>query len=241
MSEVLIGAADLDQRALAAKESTDEMESLIKDFKPFLNARISKYCMAPDEDQREKLFSSAMMAFYESVKRYDIDRGHFFPFADRVVKSRIIDSLRSTNKHEENTVPLEEYDGEQPKAQTAALIELSIRSYDDRRRHELLLDEIEQFKAELSTWGISMKILSQNSPKHKRLLDTYREAVSLIAENADIVQTIQVKRYFPVKKISMLVGLPQKNVERARTFILASLIIKMGDYDFLSDYVKDRR
>jgi hypothetical protein len=86
-----------------------------------------------------------------------------------------------------------------------------------------------------------MEVLSKQSPKHKSLLQSYREAVAKIAEIPDILQTIHFKRYFPVKAISKITGLPLKNVERARTFILASLIIKIGDFDYLSGYVIDRQ
>ena len=241
MSEIIANAVDLDSRVAAAKESNDEMERLIEDFKPFLRARVIRYCARPDEDRREKLLSTAMMAFYEAIKSYDAAKGHFFPFADKVVKRRLIDALRGVYRDEIETVSLDEENEDQQKAHSPAVIELSLRVYDEQRRREALADEIEQFKAELTTWGITMKDLSKNSPKHQRVRDSYQLAVSEIADNADIVQTIQLKRYYPVKKISEITGLPQKNIERARIFILASLIIKFGDYENLSDYVRDRR
>ena len=86
-----------------------------------------------------------------------------------------------------------------------------------------------------------MPALVQQSPKHQKLKDMYKSLVNLILEHPDIVQTIQMKRYFPIKTIANISGLPQKKIERARTFILASLIIKMGDYDYLSEYVDGGR
>jgi RNA polymerase sigma factor len=237
MVEVIEKTASLDERAVIAKQSEDETERLIEDFRPFLNARVAKYSLWSDMNQREEMFSIAMMAFYESIQKYDISKGHYFPFANRVVCERLIDYIRSIYRHEGKTVPLDEDDEERPSAQSGAIEEVSIRSYDAQRRQQSLVDEIEQFKAELTTWGITMDILTQHSPKHQKVRDTYKRVIAKICQSPDIVQTIQIKRYFPIKAVSELTGLPQKNLERARTFILASIIIKMGDYEYLSDYV----
>ena len=239
MEENLEQAASLDSRAAAAKQSESETERLIEEFKPFLHGRAARYSSRSDWAQREELQSVTMMAFYEAIQKYDITKGHFFPFASRVVRARIIDSVRVVYKAGEKTVPFEADNDSSPSARSSLIDEISIRSYDAQRRQEMIVDEIEQFKTELTSWGITMDALSKQSPKHRKLLKVYRAAVAKVLQNSDIVQTIQLKRYFPVKAVATLTGLPQKNVERARTFILASLIIKLGDFDYLSEYVSE--
>ena len=239
MEENLEHAASLDNRAVAAKQSESETERLIEDFKPFLNARAARYAPQSDWAQREELQSVTMMAFYEAIQKYDINKGHFFPFADRVVRARIIDSIRLVYKAGEKTVSFEADNDAEPSSNSSVIDEISIRSYDEQRRREMITEEIEQFKAELALWGITMDALSRQSPKHRKLLLSYRMAIAKILQNSDIVQTIQLKRYFPIKAVALLTGLPQKNVERARTFILASLIIKLGDFDYLSEYISE--
>ena len=242
MTENIEKTEYLDNRAITAKQSADEMELLIEDFKPFLHSRAAKYALRTSGDQREELFSVAMIAFHEAIQKYDSSKGHFFPFANHVVCERIIDSIRSLyRRNDDRIVPLEQEDDEYQSSQSIALKELAMRSYQAQSRQESLVYEIQQFKDELSTWGITMTSLSNNSPKHKKLLDAYKAAVVQISQNQDIVQTIQLKRYFPVKSIAELTGLPQKKLERARIFIIASLIIKLGDYEYLSDYVADGR
>ena len=242
MDREIENAAGLDQRAAAANESEEAMERLIGDFKPFLQARAAKYSMNAGSDRQDELFSTAMIAFYESVRNYEITRGHFFPYAQRVIRARLIDHIRGLYRNEGNTVPLDPLPGDEEEYQqneSPVVIELSMRSYDRQRGNEGLIDEIEEFKAELGTWGITMESLSKNSPKHKKLRETYKQLVKKIAQNPDIVQTIQLKRYFPVKAVAEISGLPQKNVERARTYILATLIIRLGEYNLLSDYISD--
>ena len=239
MDEVVEKVDILNDRAVLAKQSEAELERLIEEFKPFLNARVAKYTMHSSIDQREEMFSTALMAFYEAIKSYDSEKGHFYPFANRVVCGRLIDHIRGIYRRDGRTVPLEEEDEDQQIVQSSALVELSLRTYDERRKHETLVAEIEQFRAELNTWGITMDVLAKQSPKHQKLREAYRTCVTQICHSPDIVQTIQIKRYFPIKAVADITGLPQKKLERARTFILASLIIKMGDYDYLSEYVND--
>lgn len=238
MDVVIEKTISLDARAVNAKQSTDEMERLIEDFKPFLHARVSKYSYCIDAYRHEDVFSVAMMAFYEAVQSYDADKGHFFPFVNRVVCNRIVDCIRKEYISERTqTVPLENDGRDEQFGQSATINKISIHTYERASKHELLVEEIEQFKAELSTWEITMADLVKHSPKHQKLREAYREVVSIVLQNPDIIQTIQLKRYFPVKAVAEITKLPLKKLERARTFIIASLIIKMGDYDYLSDYV----
>ena len=240
MDESIVKSANLDERATAARQSKAEMESLIIDFQTFLHGFVYKYSQFQQEDRREELYSTAAVAFCEAIRGYDAQKGHFFPFANRVIKQRVFDHLRRIYKHEGKTVPLEDGDdGQEAQAQSAAITDASISLYEAHRRKERLADEIEQFKAELSVWGITMADLAKQSPKHRTLREEYRRIVTAVAHMPDILQTIQIKRYLPVQAISKLINFPPKKLERARTFILASLILKTGDYDLLSDYVKD--
>ena len=232
-------AADLDRRAVEAKESEREAERLIEDFRPYLNSCATRYSINNTSGHYDEMYSTAMLAFYESIQNYDAEKGHFFQYVERVVRSRLIDDVRKLYKHTGSTIPLEsiEDDGESEQNHINAIDELSMRIYDEQRRREMLECEIEQFKAELDDWGITMETLSHHSPKHKKLRDAYGEIISQIAGNNNIIQTICIKRYFPVKEVAEISGYPHKSIERARTYILATLIIKLGDYDLLSEYI----
>jgi RNA polymerase sigma factor len=227
--------AGLDQRVISAKESDSEAKALIEEFMPFLRGRVAKYSARYDEHQREDLLSTAMMAFYEAVQSFDAERGHFFPFANRVVCARIIDQMRKINRHMGKTVSLDEDETEQ---QSAAINVISMRNYDAELRQKRLSEEIEMFKSEVAFWGITMEALARGSPKHKELRHTYKEIISSVINCPEIMQTIHLKRYFPIKAIAKITGLPHKKLERARTFILASLVIKTGDYELLTEYIE---
>jgi len=226
---------DLNGRAVKANQCPDEMEQLISDFKPFLHSRAAKYASNGSGVEQDELFSIAMVAFYEAIQGYNIDKGHFFPFASNVVRCNILDHMRKVYRRERREEL--QLDEEWEEGHSSVMNEMSVRAYEKTRRRESIVDEIEQFKAELAHWGITMESLAAQSPKHKKLAETYAVLIAQMLESPEILQTIQIKRYFPVKEISKISGLPQKKLERARTFIIASIIIKMGDYDILSDYV----
>jgi len=235
----IVDATNLDSRVLNAKQSEREQEQLINDFRPFILSRVGKYSYKYDEHRHEELISVAMSSFYEAISKYEKEKGHFIPFANRVINERIIDDLRKLYRREGKTLPLE--NREQEQGVPAMLDVISMRRYAEQARQERLVDEIEQFKLEIAEWGITMDSLAKQSPKHKSLRDNYRMAVAKVLENPDIVQTIQVKRYFPIKAISEISQLSLKKIERARSFIIASLIIRMGDYELLAEYVGDWR
>ena len=239
--EELDTSAELDKLAMSAKASEHDMERLLERFESFLRSCAFRYSSGLGENHREEMYGNGMMAFYEAVQKYDSSRGHFFPFANQIVKVRMIDYIRKARKQAGLTVSLDEEDTEYAAPQSAAITALSIRSYERERSSTQLAEEIEQFSAELSLWGITMYALTERSPKHQRLRDEYNAILSKIMHTPDVMQTIQLKRYFPVKAIAAMTGVSVKKLERARNYLLASIIIIMGDYDYLSEYVGERR
>ena len=132
--EVIEKADQLDDRAVAAKQSKDEADKLIEAFKPFLYGKAAKYSLADDEYQREEMFSVAMIAFYESIQSYNSEKGHFFPFANDVVSKRIIDYIRKIYRNDGKTTPLEDQDSEKSSAQSDAIGKMSMQIYTAQRR-----------------------------------------------------------------------------------------------------------
>jgi len=231
---------NLNQRAVAARQTETEARNLIEEFMPFLNARVARYTAHFDNLFHDDTLSIAMLALHEAIQKYDIEKGHFFPFADRVVRARIIDHIRKISKHEGKTVSLSEYENNEQPARSSVVNIASMRNYDEEQRRARMAEEIEQFQSEIATWGITMETLTKSSPKHKTLRKSYSEVISTVIESPDIMQTINLKRYFPIKAVSKLTGLPQKKLERARTYILAALVIKAGEYELLADFIGER-
>jgi len=227
----------IDEKAITAKQSKDQLEQLIAEFTPFLRRRLAKYAVhIRGAHQKEDMFSIIMTAFYEAVMAFDAQKGRFIPFADRVICARMIDHLRKFYRNERMTAPAE-IEGAAPSALPAAISKISMDHYKEERENALLAEELEQFVTELGEWGITIEQLTRRSPKHERLLGACRDIVSVIAQDPEIMRTVQKKHYLPIKAIAELTGEPYKKLERLRTYLLAALIVKTGDYQYISGYI----
>ena len=231
----------LNKRAVASKLCEHEARALIEDFMPFLSSNATRHSMRFDEHVRDDMLSIAMVAFLESIQSYNIEKGHFFPFTNRVVSARLIDYARKIDRLAGKTVSLDENDESAISAGPTLIDRISMKNYSVERMQAQLSEEIEQFKTEIALWGISIEALAKKSPKHKRLRITYNDVISTVINDPDVMRTITLKRYFPVKAVSKKTGLPHKKLERARTYVLAVLTILTGDYDLLSEYIEAGR
>lgn len=236
MDYITSDVESLDERAVTAANNDQERELLIEEFQPYLHGQVHRLT-GSDPRNRDELFSYALMAFNEAIGSYQAGKGHFFAFADNVVHRRLIDGMRHIYRNKKDTVSLNDYDEQGEEIQNRNIIKASITQYQASQEQASIALEIEQFNNELENWDITMDMLVKQSPKHKALRKIYNQAVHMAAADPDIMQTIQVKRYFPVKKVSELTGIPQKKLERGRIYILASIIIQTGDFEYLSDYI----
>ena len=226
---------ETDLRAISAADDSTVFELLLQEYKPYLRARVSRLA-GKSEDLREDLMSVACMAFYESVKKYNLDKGPFFPFMNTVIRSRMNDHLRKLYNLRVDTVPLDA-SSEDGEYQTLYADKASVEAYwEDQQRVDTAL-EIECFKDELAEWSITMDTLVARSPKQSRLRKVYNNVVHVLAEEASLLDVIFTKRYFPIKKIALLTKTPEEILERGRIYIIASLIIRVGEYEHLKQYV----
>jgi RNA polymerase sigma factor len=226
---------ELDQHILDAIGSDDLLNKLIEDNKPYIQSRVSRYAPYSNHDALEDLFSIGLMAFYEAVKTYNPSKGHFYPFADIVIRRRVIDSFRKNSKEDAELSILDDDDEEI--GESKPVLAASMDLYHKEAEQNALVMEIEQFKSELAEMGITMDMLVKHSPKHASLKAQYKSIIKKIKDDDEVRNAILVKKYFPVKKISQITNIPPKKLERSRIYILSAMIIVYGDYTLLMEYL----
>jgi RNA polymerase sigma factor len=237
--DISIDVTEIDKRAETAYNDNMEFECLLNDYKPFLLSRVSQLVGSPGSRVTfEDMLSEAYLAFYESVKSYDISKGHFFSFMYSIVQKRLIDQIRKNYAKQVVTVSLENDDAEDIR-ESAHIAAVSIDAYEAGVERGYLVEEIAGFKQELAEWGITLDNLVAHSPKHAKTRSQCRAIIDAVKADDEILQIMWVKRYYPVKKIIMLTKMSPKIVKSARIFIIASLIILAGNYDYLRRYVTD--
>jgi RNA polymerase sigma factor len=226
---------ELDQHILDAIGSDERINKLIEDNKPYIQSRVSRYAPYSDHDSIEDLFSIGLMAFYEAVKTYSPTKGHFYPFADIVIRRRVIDALRKGSKDDAELTILD--DDEEEIGASKPVLAASMELFRRETEQNALIMEIEQFKSELEGMGITMDALAKHSPKHATLKASYKEIIKKIRNDADVRNAILEKKYFPVKRISEITNISPKKLERSRIYILAAMIIVYGEYSLLAEYL----
>jgi RNA polymerase sigma factor len=88
----------IDEKVIDAKKNTEILEELIKEYEHFMlscAAKTSGHYIDKSDDE----WSVALLAFYEAVQSYEIDKGRFLIYARMLIRSRLIDYFRAQNRH----------------------------------------------------------------------------------------------------------------------------------------------
>ncbi|MCX7709743.1 MAG: RNA polymerase sigma factor SigI [Clostridia bacterium] len=227
----------INDRVKKIKGNNEEINRLVEEYKPFIASCVEKstgrYMRYGEDDE----LSIGLLAFVEAVNSYNLFKGNFLSFSQNVIKRRLIDYYRKEKKHA-GVVSISEYHTEDEENERDLSAEKSIESYSEEKVSEYRKLEIEELKKELDAWGISFFELAEVSPKHDKTRKMCMEIIGFLLSRHDLIRQIKDKRVLPIAEIEKTLGLPRKNIERMRKYILAVVIIRTGDYQYISSYVQ---
>lgn len=212
----------VNERAMIAKESNDEFERLITEYRPFILGRVYTQGFGSDDDE----ISVALLAFYEAVKTYRKEKGNFLSYAGAVIKYRLIDNKRKLKRDGLFVLGGETYTGRYAERQQAKIVE-------DRQECRL---EIIDFIKELNNWGINIDQLAESSPKHKSSKALCSYVLGTMLGDEEFTCQIKKTKKLPVKQVSQMLNISMKLLERHRRYLIAAFIIHSGGYQHLKDY-----
>lgn len=189
---------NINEEIMMIKNDKEKINIFIDNYKPFIiaycNKSLNRYIDTNNDDE----YSIALMAFFESIKSYDINKGNFFSYAQRVIKFRLIDYYRK-NKRASNEKSLEE---------------------DEDNKDKFLLNEsIESYKIQDISYLRKLEI------------------INYIIKDGDIIEEIYLNNKIPILKIQKNTNVPRKTIERSRKYIISVLIILLGDYQYIKEYI----
>ncbi|MDZ5001680.1 RNA polymerase subunit sigma, partial [Clostridium perfringens] len=82
--------SDINEKVMELKNDEKKINDFIEEYKPFIiaycNKSLKRYIDTTNDDE----YSIALMAFYEAIKGYNIDKGSFLSYSQRVIKLRLI-------------------------------------------------------------------------------------------------------------------------------------------------------
>jgi len=228
----------LSEKVVLAKNNQTIRDELVREYMPFILSCASKqsgrYIRRGVDDES----GIAMMAFDEAISRYEKGKGGFLSFAKQVIGRRLIDDYRK-RKLKNNALPMD-FNNSSDYSARAYEASSAEDAYRRKKETEDRIDEIEAYKRELASWGISLTRLVENSPKHERLRREYKDLALAVVRDDDIMDELMRNHRLPINKITDKFEIPRKKLERGRIYILSLIVVLTGDYRYIRDYIEWR-
>jgi RNA polymerase sigma factor len=223
------------ERVVMAKDDQDMREALVKEYMPFILSCASKQSGRYIRQGTDDESGIAMMAFDEAISRYEAGKGGFLSFAKQVIGRRLIDDYRKRNP-KDNAVPVDFTNNSDHRVKSYEAVSAD-KAYRLGREAEDRIEEIEVYKRELGSWGISFSDLVKNSPKHERLRRELKELAVVLTRDDEVMDELMRTHRLPINKIMKKKPIPRKKLERGRIYILSLIVVLTGDYRFIREYI----
>lgn len=220
------------------RESKNRFLTKERDHILYLTARILRKTVTDSDDE----FSIALMAVSEALDSYREEKGSFWSYASLVIKSRILDHYRkvSHNSPELLLDPLS-FGGDYSDDDTDA--DISIKSELNRKTAVFidnpLKDELDALEQELKEYEIDLFDLPAVSPKSTKTRKDCAGLIKAFFLPPPLLELMKKTGKLPVSELLKRYKTSRKLVDRHRKFILASILIKAGDYSGIESYMTE--
>lgn len=229
---------EIDIKAVKASSDKKEMEIFISNFEYYIlqytSSIIHKYV-----DKNDDEWSIALQAFAYAIKKYSYEKGSFIPFAELLMKRRLIDYMRSQKKYEHEISVDPQIFEFNPKEdiETDHSIHIDIYKNHSKDPSDDIKWEIDAIDQVIRRFGFTFFDLPECSPKTKRTKKACAKAVAYILKTPALQASMHSTYMLPMKIIQKNTNLPRKLLERHRKYIIAASEIMTGNYPCLSEYM----
>lgn len=218
------------------KGNEDDKNNLIREYMPFikkvLSNQLKRYIQEEDE-----AFSVGLIAFNEAIEKYNYKRGNFLTFASMVIKSRMIDKLRSDSRRS-NEVYMSQlnFNSEEDDDYNYNYAEniMAIEGFESTIETKL---DIKSLVEVMQEYGVTLEDLINNGPKHK---DTREKAIDIgkyVFKNNHLKEKFLRTKNLPTNQLMTDFEISKKVIQRSRKFIIAIILILDSDLDTLKEYI----
>lgn len=226
-------------RAVRAASGNEEKSKFLaeeRDHILFLTARILKHSVTDSDDE----FSIALMAVSEALDSYNEEKGNFWNYAALVIKSRILDEYRKNSRHSgELLLSPASFEGDLRDEDTEA--DISIKSELNRKTavyiDNPLKDELDALEQELKEYDVDLFELPAVSPKSGKTKTACGELIKAFFLPPPLLDILKQTGKLPISELLKRYKTSRKLIERHRKFILASVLIKAGDYSKIEGFM----
>jgi RNA polymerase sigma factor len=231
-------SSKLQEEVLEVKKGSMDINIFIEKYQPFIFSTI-KELKGRYIDESDELSTVGMLAFKEAVDSFDPEKGNFYSFAKKVIKLRLIDHYRKNKKRKEKVIPIFE-DTEYKNKLSKIEQDQAFDQYLIEEETKLRREEIKEYVQELKEYDINLKELEKLSPRKKKLKEMYYNSADYIVEDEDLYKNFIETQRLPAKELSENLKINRKQLDRGRKYIISLIILKKGNYEMLSEYIKRR-
>ncbi|MDF2541828.1 MAG: polymerase, sigma 28 subunit, FliA/WhiG subfamily [Herbinix sp.] len=229
---------ELDYLAVEAKSDPKKTDQIIKQSEHFILKCAStvthRYITKSDDE-----WSIALLAFHQAINTYQLEKGNFYGFAELVIRRRLIDYIRSQEKHHaEIAVDPIVFDTEPEENEEDIAIRMAVADRVSQKQDSSLKLEIEAANEIFSHYGFSFFDLADCSPQAKKTKKACANAVNYLLDNPVLINEIKQTQQLPLKIIEKKADVPRKILERHRKYIIAAVEILSGEYPYLAEYLR---
>ncbi len=227
------------QRAIEAAGSREAKERfLAKEQRHILHltARICKRTVTDSDDE----YSIALMAVSEAIDTYRQERGPFWNYAALVIRSRILDEVRvHAGRSAEIMVSPDTFGGEREEDEANA--DITIRE-EVSSKTAVYIDndlkaEITALTEELKGYGIDLFELPAAAPHTEKTRSACRDLIRAFFLPPPLTEALKRTGNLPVRELLRRTGSKRKFIDRHRKYLLASILVKAGDYQGIGEYI----
>ncbi|MWC29035.1 RNA polymerase sigma factor SigI [Paenibacillus sp. MMS18-CY102] len=213
--------------------------AFIAQYEPYILKVTSRFCKRYIDPIQNEEYSVALIAFNEAIDGFNEAAGRsFLGFAETVIRRRLIDYVRKEQRHWQS-VPYSAFDREDEDQLTSNPIETAqaMHKHEQDRVKEDRKQEIQTFAALLGQYGISFSDLADQAPKHADTRGMLFAIGKLAASDPLLYNPILEKGRLPVSELAGQAGVSRKTIERNRKYIMALVLLVMGEYPYLRAYI----
>ncbi|WP_053984460.1 sigma factor [Niameybacter massiliensis] len=195
-----------------------DADDLIEDYIPFIVKVISSITHRYVSIENDEEFSIGLSSFYEAICKYDAHKGDFLPFAQLVIRSRLLNYLNSEKKH----AILDSLDTEQAINIGQLKVEYLETTLDGV---DLVAEEVQVLTTVLQDFKFDLVSLCTEAPKHEKTRTNAIDISEKVSKDQPLVDLMYLKKRLPITRISLKYNITQKILKGSKKFIITVIII----------------
>lgn len=193
-------------------------DDLIQDYMPFIIKTISAVTHRYVSIENDETFSIGLNAFYEASCKYDEAKGEFLPYAQLVIKSRLLTYLKNQHK----AYLSESLDDTSATHIQALVANLTTTPTEDA---SVLADEIHILNHLLADFKFDLSALTLEAPKHEKTRTQAIHISEKVSQDPPLVSWLYLKKRLPITQIALKYQVTQKVLKGSKKFIITVIII----------------